>query len=1143
MSIVNEEDGFTELTKLNLRDELLVQGNPVFGIDSDVTTLSEGQVFKYDATLNALVYAGATVDATTGEWTFDQSIIVPQGSLDLSDTLSISEATLDILVHDHSNETTHSFVEIDVEPTASGQPFAAVLNTQVLVTAQSVFSEVITTNPLTVPILASFDNQTDSFIFKANVAMSNVRMTLTDVSSGIVLKYLPSKTAIVTGIGGMDFIAGDNLINMNSLDDSSAGVFNIGITPLRNIAGELGSVLIEADNMALLGNSSDIPFIQNNIQKLELRDMAFVEDVSNVSDDYIRINDEYTTAVAKTAGFVANFLPTSTTDTAIEFLPSADTVGGAQCETVGGSTFSQGAIILISGGAFNNGLYEVEAHISNSLEIRGVGGTAVVEDWSKDDFIEDTDGASITQVNLAIIRAGLDGNWETGAGSTTGIVFTETTGNVSTSDTLTADFMVKGNDGVDIEIASPDDTAGVFTQQADAVLTIRPVTDDVVAFRLQDDLGVDTVELAYDDLGDVARLDSLTDLFVLSTSGLNLSGVTSTTVSATAGELDLEASSLINLNTTSSSAVRINRTGGDNTSNMFVLNQGGTNSALIRLFAGSQDPVGNVTGDPGSIYFLQSGTSSTLFIHEGASSDNTSWVDVVSSTDAVTTSDTLTSNFLVVGIFATGNNALGIRAVADAVAEYELFDSTGQHIAHFKFDDLTTDTVLFALNDLDILSTAGVVSLTSDIDDIKLNIDTDNAVEVVRTNGSNLTSLFRIEQGGTNSATINFFAGTQTPIGNVTGAPGDIYYLKSGTASSMFIHEGSGLDNTSWVAVTSTSSGNVTATDTLTNNFLVRGNGTTDIDAATTDDVAGIFTDADANAITIRAGTDESITYQLQTSIGTSAAVFQYKDLTDQVILESTNDMTVEALSGSTLNLIGNQDLALGSTLGATTIAATTTIGIQAGTNMDLVIGTSGLLTVDRPLGTADNNVMLFDTTGATNPGQFGIQVSNTAPTHTAFANTAVFVQDGSDSAPYYNVSGAGATDRYVNLRNGSTFFYGASQISTSTSDDFLWPGGGADNAPSVEKHLSIQRDGVLTGFSVVQNEGAGNGNDIVYTVQVNQIDTIITVTIASTSEVQVTDSTNRVFVSSGDEIAIRVSKASSINNHPSDIYATIGFE
>ena len=71
----------------------------------------------------------------------------------------------------------------------------------------------------------------------------------------------------------------------------------------------------------------------------------------------------------------------------------------------------------------NSGCFEVESHISTTLTVRGIGTVDVVEGFSNSDFITTVSDAVITKVNLSVIRAGVEGDWESGKGSVTPLSF------------------------------------------------------------------------------------------------------------------------------------------------------------------------------------------------------------------------------------------------------------------------------------------------------------------------------------------------------------------------------------------------------------------------------------------------------------------------------------------------------------------------------------------------------------------------------------------------------------------------------------------------------------------------------------------------------------------------------------------------
>ncbi len=149
-----------------------------------------------------------------------------------------------------------------------------------------------------------------------------------------------------------------------------------------------------------------------------------------MADNHLYMNAGYTTAVAQTGGLVVNYLPTATATTvaATGFTAGVAAVSNPTVNTVGAATFTAGQLIQISGAnnVENNGLFEVLTHAANLLTIRGVGLTATLQDFTQNQFVTDTTVAgAITNVTVSVIRSGTDGVWETGAGATNALTFTD----------------------------------------------------------------------------------------------------------------------------------------------------------------------------------------------------------------------------------------------------------------------------------------------------------------------------------------------------------------------------------------------------------------------------------------------------------------------------------------------------------------------------------------------------------------------------------------------------------------------------------------------------------------------------------------------------------------------------------------------
>jgi hypothetical protein len=129
-------------------------------------------------------------------------------------------------------------------------------------------------------------------------------------------------------------------------------------------------------------------------------------------------------------------------------------------------------------------------------------------------------------------------------------------------------------------------------------------------------------------------------------------------------------------------------------------------------------------------------------------------------------------------------------------------------------------------------------------------------------------------------------------------------------------------------------------------------------------------------------------------------------------------------------------------------------------------------------------------------------------------------------------VAGADAT---------GSFIWGADNVTGTTATRYLFPGYSDSLAQTVPVQFRVPRAGTLRNLRVRHNTGAGNGNNIVYTLRVNGVASTLTVTLASTAN-DGSDLVNTVGVSAGDLVDIRVTKASSVGSSPQDITASVEF-
>ena len=130
-----------------------------------------------------------------------------------------------------------------------------------------------------------------------------------------------------------------------------------------------------------------------------------------ISDSHLYLNDGWTVASAKKGGLVVNYLPTSTADT------TASAYTTSTVDTVGSATFTAGDVVQISGSDKNDGLYVVASHIGNTLTIDT--SAPVSDQWYQTSFVvAPSETATLTKVNVSLLRTGTTGAWEVSYGST-----------------------------------------------------------------------------------------------------------------------------------------------------------------------------------------------------------------------------------------------------------------------------------------------------------------------------------------------------------------------------------------------------------------------------------------------------------------------------------------------------------------------------------------------------------------------------------------------------------------------------------------------------------------------------------------------------------------------------------------------------
>lgn len=231
------------------------------------------------------------------------------------------------------------------------------------------------------------------------------------------------RTSALTSFSGSSFLVGttsfsDLIFGTNDTERmiiSAGGNIGIGTTSPTQKFHLVGSALIDG-SIEIFG-SAKINGITTNLNS----------ETVNIADSSLYLNNGYITPVPQTGGLIINYLPTAIFDyVTSDYTPGVSGTSNPYVVTLGANTFVPGTIIQISDSEFNDGIYEVLSHASNVLEIRGIGLTDTVEDFTQKQFTYSfSDSARITKVNVSVIRVGLDGIWESASGSTTPLFFTD----------------------------------------------------------------------------------------------------------------------------------------------------------------------------------------------------------------------------------------------------------------------------------------------------------------------------------------------------------------------------------------------------------------------------------------------------------------------------------------------------------------------------------------------------------------------------------------------------------------------------------------------------------------------------------------------------------------------------------------------
>ena len=150
-------------------------------------------------------------------------------------------------------------------------------------------------------------------------------------------------------------------------------------------------------------------------------------------DQYIDLNSDYVTTAVKTGGLAITTDPQGLSDgfTAAEFTIGVASTSNPTVNTDSESVFTAGQIVRLicnlGQPVANNGYYEVLSHAANILTVRGIGTIAKLDDFTRDQFVNQISTGTIEHVFVSVLRITED-ELQVGFGDTSPLQFNKRLG-------------------------------------------------------------------------------------------------------------------------------------------------------------------------------------------------------------------------------------------------------------------------------------------------------------------------------------------------------------------------------------------------------------------------------------------------------------------------------------------------------------------------------------------------------------------------------------------------------------------------------------------------------------------------------------------------------------------------------------------
>lgn len=1186
--------------------EISTDGDSVTTVISEggseiIDTLTDGQVPKKDDGTNSLIYAGATVDPSSGEWTFDQKANFPQGSVGIGEVMELSEGGTNVVVGDLLNNSmafsVNSFFD---DTTGASAPTWTAFTGPFNLPIQTDFSQVLTDNPLTYSLTSTVvspdQRLIDKITFRANSAMTNISAEFVDNATGKVVKYLPSKAAFDGNVEGLDLVAGDNLFNLASQGTDSPGNYFLGFTPIILTDGQQLDITIKGDNIDLLGDLSGVPY-----QVAEAHD-GQPQTVGTGTGDVVGPASAVDGGLAVYDGTSGTMIKSGSLITA--------TTGGTNSNLIFTTTEAVGSGFFglefqdSDGNYLANIIYD-EPDLN--LEINSDDGVSI--NASGDAYLTaagvleiQSTGGTIDITSATTLEIGSQGNLVVQSTSGNLNLLASTTNNLISGTTDTAPLELTNtpdslSSSVYLRATSPESQLTALPGSLCVVIdTTTPANNGLYQLHSTASANTPWELIGSAGTGDVSRSGSTRDGAIATWSGVDNSAIEDEGLAAISGDVmtftpgspantygivmgsAVDGEIFMNGGTKELSVTSEN---GDVTISSTSSDASITGAGTATLGAGGED----LTYDGSNLTFGGTGIDQKIII-----TDAVFGYDDASTSTILGTNNDL--NFQIINGDWNTTSQQGIEMLASTTLNLDC--TAGNTIVNADTSlQLTGNTgQLTAAQALALESTNANITLDANNGEVQLSADSGNSALTLGANSTlasdvqlnivggaecsfgaglslNMSSTEGIymSTGVDNQFPVTFInAGTGggrcdqhvidfDPDGVLTALNGAVAYRVDETTPGNIKEyrlkaTGAGFFNTPWVEIGGAGNGDVTGPVSSVDTELALFSGTTG------DVIQG------GTNITAEVGNNNAKLDLNTTNNADDPEIWFNGAVSDQegwIYLDASTD-TFNVRGANSAQYTAGTKLDLSCDAGDVDIEAqSTSVNITGAVGANITASGASGITLSAPADNigmfVSNDIVMFSdnddtlqlqTLGqlGTNGGQYSVHVGDRDPQNQfGPGQGALYMRQGSNpSESDIYITDAGGVNNWVALKGGPALLeWGDGNIQTTTTDRFLTPGYDAGSAPTVAIQKTMTRRGFLEQLRIKCRVANGNGNNVAYTIQVNGLDTPLAVTLASNVQ-SGSNTTSRVQVSAGDFVTLKVSKAAGIGTSPQDVIADLNF-